>query len=155
MKLTKLQEDACRSLEGVVKGSQTIDSEADIWSLLEDDIDAAAEIDDSDDETWEDVAEEEPESTEVGSVIAKDSVQRHILELLVSLFTHLPSGTDDKFYSPIIRFLVLFSLKKNGQWLPGRRITQVFAALLFCGREIMMALMHDQVNRTPSLRYSE
>ena len=136
-------------MEEVDKKSQTVEFEADIWSLLEDDINAVIEdreIDDSDDEAREDVAEYE---TEVGSLIAQNSVQSCNLNLLVSLFTHLPSSTDDKFYSPIIRFHVLHSLQ-NGQWLPGRRITQVFAALLFCGREITMALMRDQVN----MRYS-
>lgn len=113
------------------------------------------EIDSSDDEGQEDAPEEELENKEVRLHIPENSAQRCILDLLVSLFTHLPSGTDDKFYSPIIRFLVLFSFKKNGQWLPGRRISQVFAALLFCGREVMMALMHDEVNQTQSLRYSE
>ena len=81
-------------------------------------------------------------------------VQRCVLDLLVSLFTHLPSGADDKFYSPIFRFLILYSLKKNGEWLAGRRITQLFAVLLFCGREVMMALMHGEVLERSDLRYS-
>lgn len=85
----------------------------------------------------------------------ENAVQRCILDLLISLFTHLPAGADDKFYSPILRFLVLFSIKKHGQWLSGRRITQLFASLLFCGREIMMALMHREVIQSSSLRYSE
>jgi hypothetical protein len=158
MRLTTLQEDACRSLEGVVKELQTTDLEEDMWSPLDSDTDAALddkEVDDSDDEALEDVPEEGLENTEVRLEIYENSAQRRILDLLVSLFTHMPLGTDDKFYSPIIRFLVLFSLTKDGQWLPGRRISQVFAALLFCGREVMMALMHDEVNRTRSLRYSE
>lgn len=88
------------------------------------------------------------------SNLVENSVQRCILDLLTSLFTHLPSGSDDKFYSPIHRFLVLFSLKADGQWLAGRRITQLFAALLFCGRQVIMALMQHHVIES-GLRYSE
>ena len=72
-------------------------------------------------------------------------VQCWVLDLLVSLFTHLPSGTDNKLYSPILWFLILYLLKKNGEWLAGRHIMQLFTALLFCSQEVMMALMHGEV----------
>jgi hypothetical protein len=85
--------------------------------------------------------------------IEKTPVQARLLELLLSLYTHLPSGRDDKFWSPIIRFIVLYSIKKDGRWLPARQITQIFAALLFCGRLLMMVLMHWKVLRDPSLRH--
>lgn len=117
------------------------------------------ELENLDDEEYEDLEESEQQSMDLEGQPAGDlfenPVQRCVLDLLASLFSHLPSGTDDKFYSPIIRFLVLFSLKKNGQWRSGRRITQLFAALLFCGQEVIMALMHNKVIHTPNLRYSE
>ena len=42
------------------------------------------------------------------STLVENPVQRCVLDLLISLFTHLPSGADGKFYTPIYRFLVLF-----------------------------------------------
>jgi hypothetical protein len=158
MKLTTAQEEACRRLGSVVSEARSGDFEEDLWSLLESDAHGGPEGDEfagSDDEECEDFSEEEEaECVEARPCIVENSTQRHILDLLVALFTHLPSGMDDKFYSPIHRFLVLSSLKGNGQWLPGRRVTQTFAALLFCGREVMMALMHKEITRSPGLRYS-
>jgi hypothetical protein len=159
MKLTTAQEEACRLLGGVASEVRSGDFEEDLWSLLESDAHGEPEGDEfvgRDDEECEDLPEEEEdECAEARPCIVENPTQRYILELLVALFTHLPSGTDVKFYSPINRFLVLSSLKGNGQWLPGRRITQTFAALLFCGREVMMALMHKEITRSPGLRYSQ
>jgi hypothetical protein len=158
MKLTTAQEEACRRLGGVVSEARRGYFEEDLWSLLESDAHGGPEGDEfagGDDEEYEDLLEEEgDECAKPQPCIVENSTQRYILDLLVALFTHLPSGMDDKFYSPIHRFLVLSSLKGNGQWLPGRRITQIFAALLFCGREVMMALMHEEIMRSPGLRYS-
>lgn len=137
---------------------QANEPEDDLWSLMEGDTFTSFEdneLDGLDDEEYEDLDENEPEHMAHQSDLTENRVQRCVLDLLVSLFTHLPSGSDDKFYSPILRFVVLSSLRKNGQWLAGRRITQLFAALLFCGREVMMALMHDEVVQSSSLRYSE
>jgi hypothetical protein len=158
MKLTPTQQEACQSLEDVLAGEGPREFKDDMWLLIDDDTCMGfedSELEDSEDGEYEDLEENEQENMEARPDLVENPVQRCILDLLVSLFTHLPSGTDDKFYSPILRFLVLFSLKKNGQWLAGRRITQLFAALLFCGREVMMALMHDEVIRSSSLRYSE
>jgi hypothetical protein len=158
MKLTTPQEEACRLLDGVVSRACAGDSEEDLWSLLESDAHAESDgnAENFDDEECEDLLEEGgEESAETRLCIVQNSTQRYILDLLVALFTHLPSGTDDKFYTPISRFPVLFSLKGNGQWLPGRRITQVFAAMLFCGREVIMALMFNEITRSPGLRYSQ
>lgn len=160
MKLTLAQEQACRALENALSGKQLESSEKgdDMWFSVEDPSAALEdeELENLDDDEYEDLEESEQERLEGQPNLVENPVQRCVLDLLVSLFTHLPSGTDNKFYSPISRFLVLFSLKKNGQWLPGRRITQVFAALLFCGREVIMALMHKEVTQSPNiLRYSE
>jgi hypothetical protein len=164
MKLTPSQERACRELEGVYKESRVGDVEGDVegdvWSLLDHDVQEDPGLEDSDDEDSDEdredlVKEDDPGTMEMGLCIAENSVQQCILDLLVSLFTHLPSGKDNKFYSPIFRFLVLFSYRPNGQWLPGRRISQVFAALLFCAREVMWVLMYEKVLESPSVRYSE
>jgi hypothetical protein len=155
MQLTPGQKEACKRLKDVLVKLPVNDVEDDI-GLDDDWFDDEMEDSDDDDEDGE---LEKDEGTEAQPGLARPSlvenaVQRCILDLLVSPFTHLPSGSDDKFYSPLYRFLVLFSLTKNGQWLAGCRITQLFAALLFCGREVMMALMHQQVVESPCLRYS-
>jgi hypothetical protein len=87
--------------------------------------------------------------------ITTSPLQLRILQVLTSLYTHLPNGNDDKFYSPVLRFVVLFSLKKTGQWLPPRQITRVISVLLFCGRIVMMALMHRKLIENPRVRYSQ
>ena len=87
--------------------------------------------------------------------ITQNQVQACLLDLLASLFTHLPQGRDDKFWSPVIRFAILYSLKNSGEWLTARQITQIFSALLFSGRLLMMCLMYRVVVKNPALRYSE
>lgn len=158
MGLTPAQEQACKALENALLGKQRAHTRGDVRLPVDYDFSSALDDDepeDLDDEEYEDLEENEQESMEGQSDLLENPVQRCILDLLISLFTHLPAGTDGKFYSPIFRFLVLFSIKKNGQWLSGRRITQLFAALLFCGREVIMALMHREVIQSSSLRYSE
>ena len=157
MELTPGQKEACKRLKDILvelppSGVQeVIGSDDDLFNDNE-----LEDLEDLDDED-ESLGLEDGKSTETQSSpsnLVDNSVQRCILDLLISLFTHLPSGSDDKFCSPIHRFLVLFSLKANGQWLAGRRITQLFAALLFCGRQVVMALMHRYVIES-DLRYSE
>lgn len=157
MELTPGQKEACKRLKDILvklpaSGVQeVIGPDDDLFNdnELEDLEDLEAE-----DENLELEDGKSMETQSSPSNLIENSVQRCILDLLISLFTHLPSGSDDKFYSPIHRFLVLFSLKANGQWLAGRRITQLFAALLFCGRQVVMALMHHHVIES-DLRYSE
>lgn len=170
MKLTPAQDKACQALRETLmsgRGTSRMDlSEKDTmddedWQrYLEPEVDEDLTEDDSeihgDLESFleEDGSLIQPEGV-MQSPIAQNVIQARILDLLVSLYTHLPTGTDDKFFSPILRFLVLCSLKKTGQWLPPRRITQFFSILLFCGREIMMALMHHELLKNPHARYSE
>jgi hypothetical protein len=155
MDLTPSQVKACQSLQEALTGPPSgfednacVFQDADVES---DD----NELEDLDDEEYEKLDENMQESEEVLPDFIHNPLQRCILRLLVELFSHLPTGADDKFYSPVIRFLVLYSFKRNGQWLSGRRITQLFSALLFCGRQVMMALLHAEVSKRPGLRYSE
>jgi hypothetical protein len=155
MELTPLQDKACQSLREALTGLPS-GSEDDLCIFQDTDIEFDDnELDDLDDEEYENLEEDKQESEEVLPDFIPNSLQCCILKLLVALFSHLPSGKDDKFYSPIIRFLVLYSFKRNGQWLSGRRITQLFSALLFCGRQVMMTMLHAEVTKCPSLRYSE
>ena len=166
VKLTDAQRAACRSLQEVLDSpfgciSPSTDSEVaqrrqsgESWY---DEASSDHSAEDSDEEMYDDT-EERP--SDVAQDVERDAVaenplQSCILELLISLYTHLPSGNDDKFYSPILRFTVLFSLKRSGQWLPPRQITRLLAVLLFCGREVIMSLMHRHILAEPTLRYSE
>jgi hypothetical protein len=159
MELTPEQKQACQNLKDVLAEIP----ENDVEDGIEFDYDALDDIElEPEDFDDEDEGGDEGElELERGSgmerqlTLIENPVQRCVLDLLVSLFTHLPSGTDGKFYTPIYRFLVLFSLKKSGQWLAGRRITQLFAAVLFCGRQVIMALMHQRIIESAGLRYSE
>jgi hypothetical protein len=158
MKLTPEQEKACQDLKDALMGlpenaaSDDIEFEDGFEDGFEDN---EPEDLDEDEEGDDEGLELEPEENQARESLVKNAVQRCVLDLLISLFTHLPSGLDDKFYTPIYRFLVLFSLRKDGQWHAGRRITQLFAALLFCGRQVIMALMDQQLTESPHLRYSE
>ena len=123
MKLTIPQEEACQLLGSVASEIWSGDFEEDLWSLLESDVHGGLEGDEfmgHDDEECKDLPEKkEDECTKAQWCIVQNSMQCYILNLLVALFTHLPSSMDDKFYSPIHRFLVFSSLKGNGQWLSG------------------------------------
>ena len=162
MELTPEQKQACQNLKDVLAEVPANDVENVIEFDYEalDDIELEPEDFDDEDEDEDEGEGEGPDvareaGMELQSTIVETPVQRCVLDLLISLFTHLPSGADGKFYTPIYRFLVLFSLKKSGQWLAGRRITQLFAAVLFCGRQVIMALMHQRVIESSGLRYSE
>jgi hypothetical protein len=157
MKLTPGQEQACQSLKQALSGHPLIDVEdEDLWLALEDDgLELPEEEEEEEEEEFEVLEGNADETMELQPDLIDNPVQRCILDLLISLFSHLPSGPDDKFYSPIFRFLVLFSLRQNGEWLPGRRISQLFSALLFCGREVSMAMMHAEIVQGSNVRYSE
>jgi hypothetical protein len=161
MTLTLAQQQACRALNDVLGGHRVteVEVEDDMWSFIDGDMRVEFDDDEVPDLDDEEYDEGDLDDHNQGSVVSRldfvdGPVQRCVLDLLISLFTHLPSGSDDKFYSPILRFLILYSLKRNGEWLAGRRISQLFAALLFCGREVIMALMHSEVLRRTDVRYS-
>ena len=156
MTLTPEQKQACQDLKDVLPKvpGNGVDSDIEFNRDAFGDLESELECFD-DEEEDEDLGLENENGVEWQSSLIENPVQRSILKLLISLFTHLPSGADGKFYTPIYRFLVLFSLKQNGQWLAGGRITQLFAAVLFCGRQVMMALMHQHVVQDSGKRYSE
>jgi hypothetical protein len=166
MGLTNEQHRACESLNKVLHGSNVggkepngLDGEQDWYSCLEvADENLLEEADDHEYENDEYYRAEEPIEEPAPTAqrqIADTATQAAILDLLVSLFTQLPTGKDDKFYSPIIRFTVLSSMRQSGQWLSLRQITHLLAVLLFCGREVLMALMHQRLLDDPTVRYSK
>jgi hypothetical protein len=164
MDLTPEQRHACEGLNKVLRaggsGGDALSSTAgeQDWNncLGDDDVcEEAFDEDDCDGGNFS-LAESEHEPTlHQSHKVAENPIQMAILDLLISLYKQLPSGREEKFYSPIICFAVVASLRPNGQWLAPRRITHLFAILLFCGREVMMALMHQRVLSDPTLRYSK
>jgi hypothetical protein len=160
MKLTTAQEEACKELKNFLVGQHAVEAEG-AESLVNDlgvdhiDHEDEDEDEEEDNQECDDLDQNIGEILDVPPQLVQCPLERYILEILISLFSHLPSAHDDKFYSPVYRFLILFSLKANGEWLAGRRITQLFAALLFCGRQVIMALMHREVCQHQQVRYSE
>lgn len=166
MELTTKQQEACKALYDALRGYKLSgnvsgSSGEEDWHIGLDISDDDLFGEDTDDEESEDdevsptdQPEDEP-APDVGQRIAESPIQAAILGLLIALYTQLPSGRQDKFFSPILRFAVLASLRSTGEWLPPRRITQLLAVLLFCGREVVMALMHQRLLDDPSIRYSK
>ena len=133
LKLTSAQTRACQELLGklVISSDHHLIDE-DLMMLLDDEEwqnyleNCSGLSEDSDDEVFESCdaysAADEVVSTNDGlrevswDFVAETPMQVQILELLIALYTHLPVGGDDKFFSPILHFLVLFSRKKTGQW---------------------------------------
>ena len=114
MKLTSVQETACGNLLATITAA--LNASNDLSLPTDGDMDSDVVLDSSDVEDLEDkeyedleeneqesiqVAENEQEGIQVQPGVLESPVQCHILELLVSLFTHLSSGMDNKFYTPI------------------------------------------------------
>jgi hypothetical protein len=170
MKLTAAQTNACQALLGSLLAQKQSTSnlhneyQADASNVdadTRDHLNNLELLDDLEDDIHEDSDflhhdDDQLFSDNSGDIdeITESPIQAHLLELLLSLYTHLPSGGDDKFWSPIIRFIILYSIRTDGRWIPAGQITQIFASLLFCGRLLMMALMHRQVLSNPGIRYS-
>jgi hypothetical protein len=166
MQLSDNQAEACQALLDELRDDSTHQPTDRRWlaSSIDEDwqdyLESCTELSEtSDEEMFEDSGDDEVPSRQGLSLVSWDFVastplQIRILELLIALYTHLPIGGDNKFYTPILRFVTLLSRKKNGQWVSPRRITQFLAILLFCGRLVMMALMHRAVLVDPEIRYS-
>jgi hypothetical protein len=112
MKLSLSQKQACQALQDVLVGLLQISkADNDLWSLMDDDASALFEddeLDSLDDEEYEDLDKNQHEHMELQTDLIDNPVQCCVLNLLVSLFTHLSLGLDDKFYLPILQFVTLF-----------------------------------------------
>ncbi|EKM79049.1 hypothetical protein AGABI1DRAFT_129306 [Agaricus bisporus var. burnettii JB137-S8] len=79
--------------------------------------------------------EEPPPSTPPLNVHPITPLQPQLTTLLYLLFTQLPTNDlRGQFFTPIYHFLVLSSLRKNGEWAAANAITHTIAAILFTGR---------------------
>jgi hypothetical protein len=71
-------------------------------------------------------------------------IQPKLRNLLVALFTQVPGqDVNGPFFSPLLRYLVLSSIRKNGEWTSSSSITQRIAAVLFTGRLTLYSLMEE------------
>jgi hypothetical protein len=62
-----------------------------------------------------------------------------IQDLAFSLFSHMNTDhTADKYFSAVNCFLVLSSVRPDGQFKMAGEITQVIAALVYCNRTAML-----------------
>jgi hypothetical protein len=168
MELTVAQHEASQALLDALDTSDTISDPSGLDETLfdvtqpedlDEDYEVALDPDDEDHEMAVDdpVEDISPLSSNHDEpvVSAANPIQERLLDVLLSLYTHLPTERDDKFYSPIFRFIILYSLRKGGMWIPARQITHVISALLFSGRLLMMVLMHREVVQGPNVRYAQ
>ncbi|KAF5344444.1 hypothetical protein D9756_011280 [Leucocoprinus leucothites] len=81
-------------------------------------------------------------------------IQQKLTDLLYLLFTQSPTDKQPgKLFSPISHFIILSSLRKNGDWAPGNAITPQIAHLLFAGR-LIFAWKIIQLAKEHSITYS-
>jgi hypothetical protein len=74
-----------------------------------------------------------------------DAVQHILSRLLRLLYTQNPNdGEDNPFRSVFMRYIVLSSLRADGNWSPPSVITQVMSAILFGGRITIAGIMLER-----------
>jgi hypothetical protein len=73
-------------------------------------------------------------------------IQPRLRNLLVALYTQLPGRqASGRFFSPIMRYIVLSAVDINGGWVVPGEITQHMSVALFCGRLTLYSLMHQEM----------
>jgi len=83
-------------------------------------------------------------------------IQPCLRKVLVALFTQIPGdGCNGSFFSVIMHYLMLSSIRANGQWISSGKITQFIAATTFCGRLTLYAHMLDSTIVGQSINYHE
>jgi hypothetical protein len=71
-------------------------------------------------------------------------IQPQLRSLLFALFAQLPDpDTNGRFFSPLIRYLVLAGLEPDGKWRVAGDLTQDIAACLFTGRLTLYSEMNQ------------
>jgi hypothetical protein len=81
-------------------------------------------------------------------------IQQLLSQLLGTLFTQIPQGQDDKWFSPLLRFVVYSSRYKDGTYRPSGQLTQIIAAITFTGRIYFFSVIHSEVMRRLGVRHS-
>jgi hypothetical protein len=81
-------------------------------------------------------------------------IQPKLHSLLFEIYRDLPSAENPgQFYSVLMRYLLLSSIRNNGEWKPSGVITQYLSALLFGARIVMFAHMHRSMEGSPDRTY--
>jgi hypothetical protein len=156
MSLTVEQADACKLISDHLKQQPQLGHDEE---LQEADLEPADDYEDDEDADEDsslghDILEQEVSSELSGASVAQNTVEQLILNLLIALYTHLPSKDDSSLYSPLLRFIILSSYRRTGEWLQPGRITRLFSVILFCGRQVMYAIMQRCVVESSGVRYS-
>ena len=90
-------------------------------------------------------------------IVAKaEEIRSAIHSLIFSLFAHEKrSGTEDKYFSPVIRFLVLACVKETGEFIKASEISQVVNMLEYAGRSTVFYEIIEtmKVKDEPFFRY--
>ena len=83
--------------------------------------------------------------TALESNTSDSTIQALVHSLAFHLFSHSATQwSDDKYFSPVNRALVLLSRREEGSWHPAGVITQIIAALVYCIRSTMLYQIHLQ-----------
>ncbi|KAF5347917.1 hypothetical protein D9756_010117 [Leucocoprinus leucothites] len=113
------------------------------------------ERDASDDSDKEIVIEESTRSlSQAQAPLSTSIIQQKLANLLYLLFTQTPTDEQPgKLISPIPHFVILSSLRKNGDWASGNTITPLISHLLFAGR-LVFAWKIIELTKKHSMAYS-
>jgi hypothetical protein len=119
-------------LDIVQKSSR--ERKADYFELLDKD-DSAITVDE-DGELEEDSEENDnEESVDDSNLLPLTEEEAAVHALLVELFTDRPqSARQGAFYTPLMHYILLSSLRSDGGWCRSSVMTQKIAAILFTGR---------------------
>ncbi|KAJ7445561.1 hypothetical protein B0H11DRAFT_2249451 [Mycena galericulata] len=107
----------------------------------EDYADTQREMDDDEDielfDLDEPPSENDPQAT--SDDLLSSALDQAIQRVVLALFRHEQTGqTHEKFFSPVLLFLVLSSIKSDGALILANSITQRIAHLTYCGRGSFM-----------------
>ncbi|KDQ49260.1 hypothetical protein JAAARDRAFT_51811 [Jaapia argillacea MUCL 33604] len=81
-------------------------------------------------------------------------IHQAIDDLIYALVTHTTADPNNKYYTPIYRFLVLASMRRNKLWIPASQITQIISALIFYFHHVLLerAIQHSIRTGQPILQ---
>ncbi|KAF9487665.1 hypothetical protein BDN71DRAFT_602419 [Pleurotus eryngii] len=158
MPMTPAQKEACQDLRELLDTARRAHTESrSEGSIFGDDIDLTTLLElETDEDEPDGMLKDDMLGVDEGTFcvpeliqpIAITPVQKGILGLLRTLYTQIPrEASDGNLFSPLLRFIVLKSLGSDRQWLQARQVTQIIAVFLFCGRQVMMAIMSDVIEK--------
>jgi hypothetical protein len=83
-------------------------------------------------------------------------IQPKLRALFIELYTQEPeSSLQTQFFNVFLRYLVLSSIRPNGEWTTSSLITQRIAAILFTGRLTIALMMWERIQNNPQMKLHE